>query len=245
MKKILSIFLALCLCVPAAFALVGCKKKARVAGLYQNGKLVASWAEIKKKYPNAFAEDGAYMDFKEKNSGYTLDEIYHFLDGELVIDSSVKSLGSGCFHGCTRLTSVTIPSSITRISPECFYECTSLSSITIPSSVQYIDESAFYYCSLEYVKIGAGVQWIHDDAFATKDGKNVKTVVIDSIAVCQQSSDFGSAAGCLFYYTENLYILKTVADKQPKIMQDINSNFTKSNGTGDYKDYYHYTRNNQ
>ena len=50
------------------------------------------------------------------------------------------------FHGCTGLTSVTIPNSVTFIGMQAFDGCSGLTSITIGSSVKDIDEKAFVNC---------------------------------------------------------------------------------------------------
>ncbi|MCM1295425.1 MAG: leucine-rich repeat domain-containing protein [Muribaculaceae bacterium] len=62
-------------------------------------------------------------------------------------DGSVTAIGDGAFHGCTSLTSITIPNSVTSIGNSAFYYCTSLTSITIPNSVTFIDVAAFDDCT--------------------------------------------------------------------------------------------------
>ncbi|MBQ8916448.1 MAG: leucine-rich repeat domain-containing protein, partial [Alistipes sp.] len=51
------------------------------------------------------------------------------------------------FHGCTSLTSITLPDSVTSIGDYAFYGCTSLTSITIPESVTSIGLRAFGGCT--------------------------------------------------------------------------------------------------
>ena len=64
-----------------------------------------------------------------------------------IIPSTVTSIGSGAFSGCTSLTSIEIPNSVTSIGEYAFFGCTSLTNIEIPNSVTYIGSSAFSGCS--------------------------------------------------------------------------------------------------
>ena len=78
----------------------------------------------------------------------------------------VRSIRSGAFYYCTKLTSVTIPESVTSIGWGAFRDCTSLTSVTIPESVTSIGDSAFSHCtSLSTVTIPDSVTSIGDWAF--------------------------------------------------------------------------------
>ena len=63
------------------------------------------------------------------------------------IPSSVNSIGSNAFDGCTGLTAVTIPSSVNSIGSNAFDGCTGLTAVTIPSSVTIIGYYAFGECT--------------------------------------------------------------------------------------------------
>ena len=73
-----------------------------------------------------------------------------YIDGkevkDLVIPSSVTSIGGYAFCGCSGLTSVTIPNSVTSIGNSAFCECSGLTSVTIPNSVTSIGNGAFCGC---------------------------------------------------------------------------------------------------
>lgn len=63
------------------------------------------------------------------------------------IPSSVTSISSSAFSGCSGLTSMTIPNSVTSIEEYAFYNCSGLTSVTIGNNVTSIGSSAFRYCS--------------------------------------------------------------------------------------------------
>ena len=65
----------------------------------------------------------------------------------VVIPSSVTSIGYSAFEGCVGLTSVTIPDSVTSIGDRAFYGCSGLTSVTIPDGVTSIGGWSFYWCS--------------------------------------------------------------------------------------------------
>ncbi len=84
----------------------------------------------------------------------------------VVIGSSVTSIGDYAFYYCESLISVTIPDSMTTIGYSAFRGCNSLASVTIPDSVTSIGDYAFYCCtSLAFVTIGNGVTSIGGYAF--------------------------------------------------------------------------------
>ena len=65
---------------------------------------------------------------------------------EIVIPSSVTSIGDWAFYGCDSLLEIVIPSSVTSIGDCAFWDCYSLLEIVIPSSVTSIGDSAFNEC---------------------------------------------------------------------------------------------------
>lgn len=79
---------------------------------------------------------------------------------------NVSYIGENAFHGCSDLTSVTIPNSVESIEWNAFQACIGLTSITIPNSVRFIERDAFMNCSgLTSVTLGNSVTKIGDLAF--------------------------------------------------------------------------------
>lgn len=60
---------------------------------------------------------------------------------DLVIPTSVTSIGNYAFYGGSHLKSVDIPNSVTTIGVSAFYGCSALTTITIPESVTSIGEA--------------------------------------------------------------------------------------------------------
>ena len=96
------------------------------------------------------------------------DNAFHGCSGltSLTIPSSVTEIGNWAFFGCSGLTSLTIPSGVTSIGEGTFYGCSGLTSLTIPSGVTEIGRYVFYGCSgLTSLTIPSGVTSIGKWAF--------------------------------------------------------------------------------
>ena len=84
----------------------------------------------------------------------------------VVIPDNVTNLGGYAFENCTSLTSFTLPNNCTTIPQYLLAGCSNLTSFTIPSSVRAIENGAFKYCSsLQAITIPNGVTQIPDYAF--------------------------------------------------------------------------------
>lgn len=102
---------------------------------------------------------------------------YRGSGGDVVIPSSVTSIGEDAFFNCTGLTSVTFPSGITSIGDWAFYGCTGLTSVTIPDGVTTIGRYVFSRCSgLTSVTVPGNVTSIESSAFSKCTGLTSITI---------------------------------------------------------------------
>ena len=72
-----------------------------------------------------------------------LSENIRSLPYAVYVDGRYESHHYGCFEGCNKLTTITIPNSVTSIAKNAFKNCTRLASITIPDGITYVGVDAF------------------------------------------------------------------------------------------------------
>jgi len=94
---------------------------------------------------------------------------------EVIIGDSVNEIENSAFYYCERLASVTIPDSVTKIEKQTFQDCTSLTSITIGNGVKNIESWAFQGCiGLTSVTFATGSNISNDNfkgsAFPERNG---------------------------------------------------------------------------
>ena len=86
---------------------------------------------------------------------------------EIILPSSVTSIGNGAFSSCTNLKEIILPSSITSIGGGTFSGCTNLKEINIPSGVTRIGSKAIVRCTnLQKIILPSSVTNIGNYAFA-------------------------------------------------------------------------------
>lgn len=85
--------------------------------------------------------------FANENSNPICQSNNLFINGQkitdLVIPSTVTTIGQYAFYGCSSLNSVTISEGVKYIGTRAFASCTNLASITLPTSIMSIGGSAF------------------------------------------------------------------------------------------------------
>mgnify|MGYP005965192129 CR=1 FL=1 len=123
---------------------------------------------------------------------------------EIVIPSSVTRIGDGEFYGCVSLSEIVIPSSVTSIGGSAFSRCYSLSEIVIPSSVTSICDSAFSYCrSLSEIVIPSSVTSIGKGAFS-------RCVSLSEIVIPSSVTSIGDSAFSYCYSLSEIVIPSSV-----------------------------------
>ena len=106
------------------------------------------------------------------------------------IGGGVTSIGDYAFYNCNNLTSVQIPNSVTSIGDYAFYNCNGLTGVWIPNSVISIGKSAFKECDgLTNVEISNGVMSIGDHAFEACDR-------LTSVRIPASVTSIGNGAFC-------------------------------------------------
>lgn len=83
-----------------------------------------------------------------------------------IIPSTITSINSYAFEGCSKLTSITVPKGVKTIGTDVFSYCTSLQSISLPSGLTSIGSWAFNNCtSLKAVTLPEGITSVNSYLF--------------------------------------------------------------------------------
>lgn len=122
---------------------------------------------------------------------YAFKEIKHVLDEELILPSTVTSIGGAAFENCDNLTKVIIPEGVTSIGGAAFSGCVNISELEIPSTVITVGTNAFKNCfGVTTLKTGyltsgsnAGTSTIENpSAFVSQFANMTKVELLDGIA---------------------------------------------------------------
>ena len=95
------------------------------------------------------AQDNTHYDSRNNCNAIIQTSTDNLISGckNTLIPTSVTSIGTYAFYGCSSLTSITIPEGVTSIGERAFLNCSSLTSVTIPESVTSIGYGAFHGCT--------------------------------------------------------------------------------------------------
>ena len=109
---------------------------------------------------------------KYSKDGRKLLKVPGELSGAYSVKEGTRIICDRAFWNCRSLSEIVIPSSVTSIGDSAFWGCYSLSEIVIPSSVTSIGDRAFSFCSLlKYISIPKSVICLNGNPFAEWNGK--------------------------------------------------------------------------
>ena len=94
------------------------------------------------------------------------------------IPANCTNLGMYVFENCSKLTSASLPTGLTEIPLGLFHGCSSLSSITIPESVVTINEYAFESTALSAIHFPQNVSNLKANAF---NNTPITTITVDNL----------------------------------------------------------------
>ncbi len=190
MKKLLTIFALMLVCIGQTFAY-----DFVVNGIYYNksgSNATVTYESLEDNCYSGIVVIPATVTYNEVTYNVTSIGISAFWNcsglTSITIPNGVKSIENGAFSGCSDLTSITIPNSVTSMGNSTFENCSGLTSITIPNSVTSIGNSAFYGCSgLTSITIPNSVTSIGNYAFTYCSG-------LISITIPDGVTSIGSSA---------------------------------------------------
>jgi hypothetical protein len=105
---------------------------------------------------------------------------------------TVTGIGQSAFHGCNKITGISIPETVANIEADAFSSCSSLTSVVIPNSVREVGSHGFWLCTgLTSVTLSESMYEISDALFQ-------ECTSLASVTIPESVSTIGGAAfeGC-------------------------------------------------
>ncbi len=137
--------------------------------------------------------------------------------GSLIIDQSVKIIGTRAFNGNYSITSVIFPNSLTTID-EAAFQSSSLSSVLIPNSVTSISRYAFSFTKLTSISLPNSLSTITDQSFR---GTLISSITIpDSVRVIELGAFMDTQLSSIVF-GKNLSEIGSIAFQNTKFVNVI------------------------
>lgn len=137
--------------------------------------------------------------------------------GSLIIDQSVKIIGTRAFNGNYSITSVIFPNSLTTID-EAAFQSSSLSSVLIPNSVTSISRYAFSFTKLTSISLPNSLSTITDQSFR---GTLISAITIpDSVRVIELGAFMDTQLSSIVF-GKNLSEIGSIAFQNTKFVNVI------------------------
>ena len=126
---------------------------------------------------------------------------------EVVLPSTLKSIGENAFSGCKSLNNVVIPDSVTTIKSGAFRECSSLSNIKLSENITTISFGVLTETAIKKLTLPESVTTVEDWAFASTP--------IEELTLSKNVTSLGNS---VFIYCNNLSKL-TILNKDLAILK--------------------------
>lgn len=97
---------------------------------------------------------------------------------EINFGDSVEFIDSRAFYGCTALTEVKLPENLKEIGASAFEGCSSLKKVFLPKSLEKMNMQVFCQCPVEEVELEEGIKKF--GSYASFWGANMKELTIPS-----------------------------------------------------------------